>query len=408
MRETRGYVRRLAAAALLAAALMASGCGAPQAVGTQATASPRPLDPQHSVLHVVSETTYRLWDGVPAPLAGKPSVYRDEFWYDAQGRMLRSEYRVLEKGRFIPERIQLMRDGVWSTYMQYWGAAGSPRVDESNAPTSFATVDGGYFDAFRDWRAIRASGLATLTGTASLDGTPTYLLRILTVTGDSGRQTVAEVRRSDYQPLRVTYESFGHDAAGKRVVGERDVTVAQRVERVPFASVASEFRLDVPKNVPVFAHLTLSRPQAAALRRPRVYWAGPSVAGLRFEGDFVLEKGREDRVAPSGPYHLWPRLGQPEYEAHYSDPKAREAARHSLSIHENWPEIVVTSVRRVDPSVWPRVPGAVDTSVSGHRALRAGPWMIVDMGDATVVVWAGQRASDAVIDAAARNLAAVP
>jgi hypothetical protein len=391
----------------IALAAMASGCTARQT----AEQKPRPVAAhpvsanERTVIHIVAETTSERWGVIETPAGATQTNRRNEYWYDPPTGRVRADFHEMEGSIGTLREEDLQKDGVWTTYVVAPRSVGQPSVVERDIPTSTPEPGavGGVFTQLSDWRKLRDAHIAKLTAQGSADGTATDTLRLLQTTQGTGRETVVVVRRSDYLPVSLRHTEYFVDARGARHVTALDVADFRVAERIPLSAAEARFDLAVPRGVPVTALRTLSRTRAEANVAPRVYWAGDAVAGLSFEGKFVLEKGRNALILGN-----WPWLGDPEVEAHYSDPAAREALRRRLGkLAGGYPEIVVVSVPRVDPAKWPHAADSATATVAGHAALRSPVSVILDMGDATVVVFAKQGPKPGALEAAVQRLVPV-
>ena len=310
--------------------------------------------------------------------------------------------------------------------------------DTSDPSVYFSVLSGGTLNTPRDvdGKPTVTRDRATLLGQAVVDGVPVYRLQIVSSSywrisrGGVDTTLVADVRRSDYFPVRVegVWTYFGTGQGGRKTggdQGQRWVTVYHAVESVPPSHFPdSAFRIDIPKGVAVQSNLRVPPDQVASSTPFPVEWLGQQFDALRFTGSFRKTSGaREYELmvlpdsAPLMADDSRPKISPDQVVAEYTP----SGAPSNMLKDYTGTSLKVLSMPRTDPSTWEaafqsaqeQMPGDRDdawimrrswTTVASRRALllhheyRWGngtvhgrvvmttDYLVFQMGDSTVMV----------------------
>ena len=275
--------------------------------------------------------------------------------------------------------------------------------DTSDPSVYFSVLSGSALNTPRDvnGRPTVTHARATLLGQSTVDGVAVYRLRIVSSSywqvtrGGVDTTLVADVRRSDYFPVRVegVWTYFGTGPGGRKTggdQGQRWVTVYRAVESVPASRVPdSAFRIDIPKGVAVRSNLKLPADRIASATPFPVEWLDRQFDGLRFTGSFrKTSDAREYEVmalpdsAPVMADDARPQISPDQVVAEYTP----TGAPSNMLKDYTGTSLKVVSMPRTDPSSWEaaygsaqeHMPGTWDdawimrrswTTVAGRRAL---------------------------------------
>lgn len=422
----RRWLRSIAVRVLtVAAALFLAGC-----TGSGSRSAAPGTSAASGVIHVViqtqRETLEALSEAERIVVSGTIDV-----WADPSASMRRTTSESMRAGEPTWHREELVRDGVWSIYDP--AVAGSPvEALQYDAPLADQHPPGpdddpmrrGVLDAYRRWIA---SGEATITGSGEVSGTPTFRVEASSGTSLGGVILRADVRRSDYVPVRMSGERWNL-IRGKREIAEQWSARYVVVETLPRGSVPSgTFEFEFPSGVVPLADFSVTTTQAVSFPSLKPRWLGASFGGdslsdarLRYrsrppvEFRFVGTFPSPYQLAESRRPDFATRWIQAEYGSRgVSQPGPPQGAPHDL---------IVLSYPKVPREKWPKFDkwAAVSTAtVGGRPAVRATytqkygsngvasswlvTWVVLDLEDATVVI-EGIGATPAELDSAVRSL----
>jgi hypothetical protein len=420
-----------AAAALLTLAVVLPGC-AQVGRSSRATTAASSAQTTTPIVHVVVDQT-----------GARVADHRADIWFDPATSTRRSSFTSGQTGG----HEELIRDGVWTDLQgdptmkpTPSGMVGTQRNGGRmwmnalvmDAPPGVVRTDPSYLlldpiDLGYFRRAVDA-GQAHLVATSTVAGVPVEQVRLelrKKPTLVPYAVVTADVRRSDYAPVKVVY----------MMASGRAVKVAySTAEWVPRALGLWHLALAIPPGVPVIERRTLSVPAAAAYPVVKVRWLGRVFEGMRFAADgssdapggpgFWLSRyvGPPDPLLlfgsfPSAAQQLLmagPDLGRTSVQATYGD-MAGSQTRHGGRTR---PFLLVMSYPATDTAAWrSRYVSDVTTSmIAGRTAvsysrtlgmkLGTARYVIVGTGDATVMV-AGLSVADGVVERAAAALVPV-
>lgn len=251
---------------------------------------------------------------------------------------------------------------------------------------------------------------ATLLGDAVVDGVPVYRLRIVNFWSPATKvpwpietSVVADVRRSDYLPVRVQGETGGRTWT----------TTYTTMETIPRSHVpSSAFGIDIPAGTLTRVSHRIKAGDVASATPVPISWLGRSFEGLRFTGYFrhivnfwEYEEMREPDSAPVQADNDRPAINTDQVIAEYTANGGPGNMNETYST-----DLKVISMPRTGRKVWDstlaqwrkqflgREFAAKWTTIDGHPALlldHGGIWgksrisigyLIVDTGTATVML----------------------
>ena len=213
----------------------------------------------------------------------KSLTLQEEHWVDYDKQMLKVIQRAF-RGKEEFTTITLIKDGKVISIDKCGNTAD---VQESDAPKPFSDM---FKDKVTRYRELLKSGKAELMGEEKIGGVETYKLKTVlggpTANGGSNQVEIANIRKDNYQPVKITYEVWetmpGKD--GKKIKLETGVIVFEDVKLIdPRELDKDTFSIEIPKDADHQITHRYSIDEARRFKEFDLYYLGQSFEGFVFE-----------------------------------------------------------------------------------------------------------------------------